>query len=134
MPKIEGTRLCQTLKTDSRTSHIPIILLTAKATIKDKIEGLEIGADDYIMKPFEPEELLARIKNLLEQRKRIHDYFKKNLIIDINEENLTPVDKKFLHETISLINMHISDHFFSVETLAENLAVSRSLLHKNLYF
>ena len=65
--------LCKKLKTDERTSHIPIILLTAKAASSDKIEGYEIGADDYIMKPFETDELRARIKNLIEQRKRIHE-------------------------------------------------------------
>ena len=71
MPKLDGFRLCELLKTDSRTSHIPIIMLTAKATMQDKINGLEIGADEYIMKPFEASELKARIENLLVQRKRL---------------------------------------------------------------
>jgi parallel beta-helix repeat protein len=66
MPKVDGFQLCRQLKTDLRTSHIPIIMLTAKATMQDKINGLEIGADEYIMKPFDADELKARIKNLLE--------------------------------------------------------------------
>ena len=131
MPKMDGIKLCQTLKSDSRTSHIPIILLTAKATINDKIEGLQTGADDYIMKPFEEAELKARINNLLEQRKRIHQHFQKYEVI-VDEEKITSLDQRFLKQTLSLINEHISDNDFSVEELAEYLAVSRSLLHKKL--
>ena len=131
MPKVDGIKLCQTLKTDSRTSHIPIILLTAKSTLNDKIEGLQTGADDYIMKPFEAEELKARIKNLLEQRKRIHEHFQKYEVF-VEEDKLTSIDQKFVHQTLAIINESISDSSFSVEKLADCLAVSRSLLHKKL--
>jgi AraC-like DNA-binding protein len=131
MPGIEGTKLCHLLKNDSRTSHIPVILLTAKATLKDKIDGLETGADDYIMKPFESQELKARIKNLLEQRKRIQEHFQKYEIV-LDENNLTSIDQKFLKSVIEVINQNITDENFSVEILAENLAISRSLLHKKL--
>ncbi len=131
MPKIDGTQLCHSLKTDSRTCHIPLVLLTAKATLRDKIEGLENGADDYIMKPFESRELKARIKNLLEQRKRIHTHFQKYEII-LNDNNFTSLDQKYLKNVLEVINQNISDENFSVEILAENLAMSRSLLHKKL--
>jgi len=131
MPKMDGIKLCQSLKSDSRTSHIPLILLTAKATLNDKVEGLQTGADDYIMKPFEAKELKARIKNLIEQSKRIHEHFQKFEII-IDKEKITSLDQKFLQKTFALINEHLSDSNFSVEELAENLAVHRSLLHKKL--
>ena len=131
MPKMDGTILCHTLKTDSRTSHIPVVLLTAKATLRDKIEGLETGADDYIMKPFESKELKARINNLLEQRNRIHKHFQKYEIV-LDESSLTSIDQKFLKSVIEVINQNITDENFSVEILAENLTISRSLLHKKL--
>ena len=132
MPKIDGIHLCQSLKSDSRTSHIPIILLTAKATIKDKIEGLETGADSYIMKPFEAEELKSRIKNLLEQRKRLHKHFQDYGIFELDEMRVMPNDKKFIQNALLIINEHISNSSFSVEEFAEGMNISRSLLHKKL--
>jgi len=132
MPKMDGLSLCDKLKTDSRTSHIPVILLTAKSTLQDKVEGLETGADDYIMKPFEAVELKARIKNLLIQRKRIHRYFKEHGLFEIEEKKVTPVDQKFIKKAVELINDKISDPGFNVEKFAENMAISRSLLHKKL--
>lgn len=132
MPKINGFRLCNNLKSDERTSHIPVILLTAKATSQDKIEGFETGADEYIMKPFEPAELRARIRNLLEQRKRLHEHFRKHGFFDIKEEKITPVDQRFLEKVVAAITEHISDVTFGVEPLAECMAVSRSLLLKKL--
>ena len=132
MPKIDGIDLCRLLKSDARTSHIPVILLTAKATLNDKLEGLETGADDYIMKPFEAQELKARIKNLLEQRKRIHEYFQRHGLFEVEENRVTNVDMKFLQKVLELINENIDNPGFSVDYFADNLAISRSLLHKKL--
>ena len=132
MPKMDGFVMCYKLKTDSRTSHIPIIMLTAKATIENKISGLEIGADDYIIKPFEADELKARIKNLLEQRKRLHEHFRQHGLLELDEKNITPIDKKFLEKCIEVINKHIADTSFGVEVLAENMLVSRSVLLKKI--
>jgi signal transduction histidine kinase/DNA-binding response OmpR family regulator len=132
MPKMDGFKLCDKLKTDERTSHIPVILLTAKASSQDKIEGFETGADDYIMKPFDTEELRARIRNLIGQRKRIHEHFRKRGLFEIEEEHITPVDQRFLQKTATIINEHISDASFGVEMLADEMAVSRSLLLKKI--
>lgn len=132
MPKTDGFQMCRILKTDERTSHIPIIMLTAKATMQDKVNGLELGADDYIMKPFEAEELKARINNLLEQRKRLHQHFQKYGLTDIDEKQLLPIDQKFLQNAVDVISKHISDTSFSVEVFADKLAVSRSLLTKKI--
>ena len=130
MPKMDGFELCEKIKNDERTSHIPVILLTAKAASSDKIEGYKTGADDYIMKPFEPEELKARIENLIEQRKRIHEHFKKHGLFEIDEKNVTPVDQRFLQSAIEIINKNLADPGFNVEKFADNLALHRSLLHR----
>ncbi len=132
MPKMDGFKLCEKLKTDERTSHIPVILLTAKASSQDKIEGFDTGADDYIMKPFEHEELKARIKNLIEQRKRIHEHFKKHGIFELDQPNITSIDKKFLLRAFEIVNKNIAATTFGVEALAELLHISRSVLHRKI--
>ena len=132
MPRMDGFQFCEKIKTDERTSHIPIILLTAKAASRDKIEGFEIGADDYIMKPFDIEELKVRIKNLISQRKRIHEHFKKHGIIEFEESNITSVDKIFLEKVFNSIVANISNASFSVEELADKVRVSRSVFYKKI--
>jgi len=132
MSKMDGFQLCEKLKTDERTSHIPIILLTAKATSENKIEGYETGADDYIMKPFDAKELKARIKNLIDQRKKLQEHFQKEGIFNLENKKIISVDKKFLEKANKIINEHISDTSFGVELFASNLAISRAALHKKL--
>ena len=132
MPKMDGFKLCEKLKTDERTSHIPVILLTAKAAKEDKLAGYETGADEYLMKPFDTDELKSRIKNLIEQRKRVQEYFRKQGLIGIDQQKITSVDKRFLQRSFDIINKHISDSSFSVEMLAEELSISRSGLQKKI--
>ena len=117
MPKTDGFKLCEKLKTDERTSHIPVLLLTAKAAKQDRLEGYEAGADDYIMKPFETDELKARIKNLIEQRKRLHEHFKNRGIFDIEQAGII---------------QNISDSSFDLETLSDILGLSRSALYRKI--
>jgi DNA-binding response OmpR family regulator len=132
MPKMDGFKFCEKLNTDERTSHIPVILLTAKATREDKLAGYETGADEYLMKPFDTDELKSRIKNLIEQRKRLQNHFRKQGLAGIDQQKITSVDKRFLQKSFDLVNRHISDSSFSVEMLAEELAISRSSLHKKI--
>lgn len=132
MPKMDGFELCEKLKSDERTSHIPVILLTAKAESSDKIEGFEIGADDYIMKPFEPNELRARIKNLIDQRKRIQEHIRKRGIIELEQPGITSIDKKFLMKAFDIINQNMADTSFGLESFAELLSISRSVLHRKI--
>jgi len=132
MPEMDGFELCEKLKTDERTSHIPIILLTAKASGQDKIGGLEMGADDYIMKPFDAEELQVRIKNLIDQRKKLREHFKKEGLVDLDNKSITSTDKKFLKKILEIVNGHISDSGFSIDKLADEIGLSRSQLHRKL--
>ena len=125
MPKMDGFELCKKLKEDERTSHIPIILLTAKATDQDKIGGYETGADDYIMKPFDSKLLQVRIKNLLDQRKRLREHFKKEGLVDLDNKEITSVDRKFLQSIVSIINKHIPDSSFNVAKLVDEISMNR---------
>lgn len=132
MPELDGYALCQKLKTDERTSHIPVILLTAKADQKAKIEGYETGADDYITKPFNHDELRIRIKNLIEQREELRQRFNKNISLGPGELAITSADEKFLTRTIKIIDDHIEDPNLNAEFFAKEIGLSRSQLHRKL--
>ncbi len=132
MPKMDGFQLCAKLKQDERTSHIPVILLTARAAAEDRIGGLETGADDYIIKPFDARELQARVKNLIEQRRKLRERFRKEGILQPREIALTSTDQKFLQKVLEIVESHISDEHFSVVTFSKETGMSRALLHRKL--
>ena len=96
MPKMDGIEMCKTLKTNDKTSHIPIIMLTAKAERADKIEGLQTGADDYLMKPFDAEELKVRIQNLIEQRRRLQKSIGQDFNFHPEAVHINSLDENFL--------------------------------------
>ena len=130
MPDVDGISLCRDLKNDERTSHIPVIMLTARATIADKLEGLRSGADDYLVKPFQMEELKVRISNLLTQREKI-----KYHPAQVSEtRNKTPlsVDEQFIARVIKIIDENISDFDFDVGALHEKIGMSRMHLSRKL--
>ncbi len=132
MPGMDGIEFCNKVKTDWQTSHIPFILLTAKVTEESKIEGLEIGADDYMTKPFNYEELIVRVKNLIEQRRRLREKFSKE--INIQPETLTTstVDGEFLQKVLSIAEKNLNNEKFDTEFLAQEMFVSRRQLHRKL--
>jgi len=132
MPGIDGMELCQKLKNDERTSHIPVILLTAKSTREDKIEGLEMGADDYIFKPFSIEELSARICNLLEQRERLRKKYSSFLDLGLDAMTVSSLDEKFLKKAIRIIEEKLPDFDFDVSVLQDKMAMSRSQLFRKM--
>jgi signal transduction histidine kinase/ligand-binding sensor domain-containing protein/DNA-binding response OmpR family regulator len=132
MPKKDGYEVCKILKRDEKTSHIPIILLTAKAAIENKIEGLEIGADDYLIKPFEPKELLARVKNLIDLRRKLRERFKASVPLKPGEVAVTSMDDAFLRKVMTAVEQHIGDESFSVEELCNEVGMSRVQLHRKL--
>lgn len=132
MPEMDGIEFCRIIKTEILTSHIPVILLTARASHENKIEGLETGADAYLIKPFDSKELFVRIKNLIEQKRKLREYFKKQGAFDLVDAKVTSVDKKFLDKVDEIINSHISDSNFSVDLFADEIGMSRSQLHRKL--
>jgi signal transduction histidine kinase/ligand-binding sensor domain-containing protein/DNA-binding response OmpR family regulator len=140
MPKMDGNELTKIVKTDQRTSHIPVIMLTAKYTLESKLEGLETGADDFITKPFDAQELLVRIKNLILQRKKLRDLLRQHInspdqnksICDYTAIGMTKLDEKFLEKVVKAIEKHLSDPDFCVESLSDQMAMSRKHLHRKL--
>lgn len=132
MPKMEGSVLVQKVKSDQRISHIPVILLTAKAEQKDKLEGLGVGADDYLVKPFDATELKARMDNLILQRRKLWDKFRTEWMIKPRESHAVSSDEKFLAQVMDIIEKNISDPEFDLNRLAEKTAMSRVQLHRKL--
>jgi len=118
MPNMDGFELCNKLKIDQKTSHIPIVMLTAKATSQDKIEGYETGADDYIMKPFDAAELKVRIKNLIEIRRKLQEKFSSDDFVIPKE--LSSIDAEFIKRVLQVINRHMSEEEFSIEEFIHN--------------
>ncbi len=132
MPKKDGYEVCRALKLDEKTSHIPIILLTAKAASENKIEGLEIGADDYLIKPFEPKELLARVKNLIDLRRKLRERFRVSVPLKPGEIAVASMDDAFLQRAKAVAEGRMADEKFNVEEFATELCMSRSQLHRKL--
>lgn len=133
MPKMDGFELCNKLKTDERTSHIPIIMLTAKATSQDKISGYETGADDYIMKPFDAAELKVRIKNLIEIRRRLQEKFTKaDFVIKRGDIKINSLDEKFIGKLMIIIEKHIAEENFTIEEFESEIAMSKSQIYRKL--
>jgi len=140
MPIMDGNEMTNQLKNDERTSHIPIILLTAKSSTESKLEGLETGADDFLTKPFDATELLIRIKNLIEQRQNLRrilsqhlgDKTQTHLIKEISGKAMGKLDEQFLEKVKTLIDEHMASPDFSVEMLAKEMSLSRVQLHRKL--
>ena len=132
MPKVDGFRVCQTLKENEKTSHIPIILLTAYDEISVKISGFETGADQYLTKPFDVDELLVRVSSLILQRRRLRERFRMGEVLKPGEIIVTSLDDQFLRKVKSAVEQHIGDEDFSVEVLAQKVGMSRSQVHRKL--
>jgi signal transduction histidine kinase/DNA-binding response OmpR family regulator/streptogramin lyase len=133
MPVMDGIALCKTLKHDETTSHIPVILLTARATSEGKLEGLDIGADDYIIKPFDSRELTARAKNLILLRKSLRDKYRRQVVLGPSLMEVTTIDERFLQRLSATIEQHIADAAYNTETLAHDMCMSRMQLNRKIH-
>jgi signal transduction histidine kinase/DNA-binding response OmpR family regulator len=132
MPNMDGNEMCRQLKDDERTSHIPIILLTALGAKQNKLQGLDIGADVYLTKPFDADELLAHIANLLANRKRLLSRFQAGTLLEPDTPELPERDRQFLDKVNAAIEEHLDDDQFGVDQLLKELAMSRTQLHRKL--
>lgn len=132
MPEMNGIELCRKIKTDIRTSHIPVILLTARTAITFRYEGIETGADDYITKPFSAEYLIIRVKNLIKQRDLMRSHFVKEAICDPGKITVTSIDEKLLKKAVDYITDNISDNSLSVEKLSREIGLSRVHFYRKI--
>lgn len=132
MPKIDGYQLCHSLKKNPKTSHIPIIMLTAKAGQDNRIEGLTQGADSYLTKPFDDRELLLRMKNLLKAREKLWEYFKSLDMFLTDDIEIESIEDRFLQEVFTIIKNNLDNERFGVEDMVGTLGFSRSQLHRKL--
>ena len=134
MPKMDGNTLSATLKTNPQTSHIPVVLLTAKNRDDDKLEGLETGADAYIVKPFNLDILKRTIANLINSRRQLQLKFGRNdqLESQVEEVALKSPDEKLLERVMKVINQNISNSDLSVDSIAAEVGISRVHLHRKM--
>ena len=133
MPEMDGIELCKKIKTDEKTSHIPFILLTARSTLGNKLEGLETGADDYITKPFQISELQVRVNNLIEQREKLRKRFRKEIVLEPKDIAISSTDEKFLVRIMELLEKNVSNEDFTVDEFAKQIGISRMQLHRKLH-
>nr|WP_299381183.1 tetratricopeptide repeat protein [Allomuricauda sp.] len=132
MPKKDGLEVSKTLKEDVRTSHIPIILLTARSSKADKIEGLKSMADDYLTKPFNNEELLVRIHNLVTVRQKMQEHFSAGDILKPKKVTLNSIDQDFMKKVAEVLEAEMANDQFGVVELADAVALSRSQLFRKI--
>ncbi|MFW5892153.1 MAG: two-component regulator propeller domain-containing protein [Bacteroidota bacterium] len=130
MPEMDGLQLCKKLKEDVNTSHVPVVLLTAKISDDYTIEGFDAGADDYIPKPFNPKVLHSRIKNILEIRQNLRDKFKKEELLEPGEVSVTSADELFLKKAMEVVEKNIGNSEFRVSNFVAEMNMSRSVLYR----
>ena len=132
MPKMDGFELCRKVKQDIRISHIPIILLTAKAGDENKYIGLEAGAEDYIAKPFNMEMLALKVSRIIERQRKTRDQFKHKVDITTGEVEITSMDEKFVKKAVALVEANIASSEFLVEDLCREMGMSRVYFYKKI--
>lgn len=132
MPVMDGLELCSRLKNNLHTSHIIVVLLTARTSVENWIEGLETGADDYIPKPFDLNILRVRIRQLIESRRRLKKHFGKELTSGDAEVSISQADNQFMKKVLEVVEQNYSNPDFGVEELVSKMFLSHSLVHKKL--
>lgn len=132
MPGTDGYELCKALKNDVRTSHIPIILLTAKASEESIVEGFETRADDYVTKPFNTKILIARIDSLIDTRRRLQERYQREIMREPAEIQVSSVDREFIKDLQKAVETNLGDPDFTINRLADLLYMSRATLNRKI--
>lgn len=129
MPELDGLHLCKRIKQNINTSHIPVILLTAKSETSQQIKGFEMGADDYVTKPFSPQLLKVKLSNLIRSRRRLREYYAASHEILPEKIAFNSLDEEFLKDAITIVEKHLSDSDFSIDKFSKEIGMSRSNLY-----
>lgn len=135
MPRLDGFGFCKALKSDVRINHIPVIMLTAKAALEDRLEGFDMGADEYLAKPFNTEELQVRVRNLLKQRQLLQQkYSQQNMILEAKKMpiEVLSMDEQFIQKTKTILESYFSESNFDVEKFAGEMGVTSVQLRRKL--
>ncbi|WP_297089341.1 two-component regulator propeller domain-containing protein [uncultured Draconibacterium sp.] len=132
MENMDGLQFCKTLKSTPEISHIPVILMTALASVENKLEGYKTGADDYITKPFDPELLRIRIEKILENLTNLKKKFGKDFNLSSKELTVSKIDEEFLNKVIALIEENIDNSSFDIDSFCKNLGISSSQLYRKI--
>ena len=132
MPKMNGIKLCKNVKQNIRTCHIPVIILSAKTDIKDQLEGLQVGADDYIPKPFAISVLTSKIQNMMRTRRHMLERYAKSLEVEPEKITFNVMDEELLKRAVTVVEANIDNIEFSTDDFAQKMNMSRSNLHLKL--
>ena len=134
MPEVSGIELCQSIKSNRQLAHIPVVLLSALSSKDDILKGLQIGADDYITKPFDPAHLKQRIVNILSNKRKLIEYFRESNFDDKtkNQDFFNEIDRILLEKTEKIINENIANDKFSIDFLCRELGMSRSVFYNRI--
>ena len=132
MPEMDGYKLCSMIKGKELTSHIPVILLTAKADRESKLSGLEIGADDYLSKPFEADELKLIVRNRIEEKRKMREHFSKEITLEPRQITITSLDEKFITKVLTMIENHMDDEEFSIEDFSQEAGCGRMQFYRKI--
>ncbi|MGI9544736.1 MAG: hybrid sensor histidine kinase/response regulator transcription factor, partial [Cyclobacteriaceae bacterium] len=132
MPEMDGYALCEKIKTDELTSHIPVVLLTAKADRRSKLTGLQTGADDYLSKPFDEEELQLIVRNRIAERRKMRERFSRDITLEPRHISITSLDEQFLAKVLDIIEEHMADENFSIEALSQQAGYSHMHFYRKI--
>jgi len=132
MPRSDGLELCRKLKQHPKTAHIPVLLLTARTAALHEVEGLDLGADDYVSKPFNPQVLQAKAAALLRNRSKLREYYQRQLLLEPTEIVIADADRTFLEQAMRAVEQHLDDPAFGVQVLASDLCMSQSVLYRRI--
>jgi len=132
MPRSNGLELCRTIKQHPKTSHIPVVLLTARVAAVHELEGLETGADEYMAKPFNPQVLLTKLSVMLQNRFRLRDYYHRQILLEPTDIIIPDAERQLLEKAMQLVEANLSDPNFSVPVLVREMGMSQSVLYRHI--